>query len=318
VCSEREASARFSESGKNLAFHRVRSTLTDGSGIHLQEVPEMWPNKLLSIVIPLVGFYVLLVGALYILQRPMIFRADLSPAPPDLDSVPGFQEISYRTEDGLDLRALYRRAAPGKLTLVYFHGNADGLSGSLQVTGRLAAEGYGLLLVGYRGYDGNPGSPTEHGLYADGRSAIRWLSEHGVPSSDTVLVGNSLGSGPATELAANFPVAGLVLISGYTSLPDVGASVYPFIPVKLLMRDRFDNIGKIGRVAAPILILHGTADWTIPYDHAVALAAAAGNRAQVMPFEGIGHELVSSSALSPVIGRWLASTALTHLPSAPR
>ena len=267
----------------------------------------MWPNKLLSIVIPLVGFYVLLVGALYILQRPMIFRADLSPAPPDFGSVPGFQEISYRTEDGLDLRALYRRAAPGKLTLVYFHGNADGLSGSLRVTERLGAEGYGLLLVGYRGYDGNPGNPTEHGLYADGRGAIRWLSEHGVPSSDTVLVGNSLGSGPATELAATFPVAGLVLISGYTSLPNVGASVYPFIPVKLLMRDRFDNIGKIGRVAAPILILHGTADWTIPYDHATALAAAAGNRAQVMPFEGTGHELVSSPALSPVIGRWLAS-----------
>jgi uncharacterized protein len=161
----------------------------DGSGIQLQEVLEMWSNKLLSIVIPLVGFYVLVVGALYILQRPMIFRADLSPAPPDFGSVPGFQEISYRTEDGLDLRALYRRAAPGKLTLVYFHGNADGLSGSLRVTEQLGAEGYGLLLVGYRGYDGNPGNPTEHGLYADGRGAMRWLSEHGVPSSDTVLVG---------------------------------------------------------------------------------------------------------------------------------
>jgi uncharacterized protein len=71
-------------------------------------------------------------------------------------------------------------------------------------------------------------------------------------------------------LAATLPVAGLVLISGYTSLPDVGASVYPFIPVQLLMLDRFDNLGKIGRVAAPILILHGTADWTIPYDHATS------------------------------------------------
>ena len=267
----------------------------------------MWPNKLLSIVIPLVGFYVLLVGALHVLQRPMIFRADLSPAPPDRDSVPGFQEVSHRTGDGLDLRALYRPAAPGRLTVVYFHGNADGLSGSLRVTERLAAEGYGLLLVGYRGYDGNPGSPTEWGLYADGRGAMAWLSGHGVPASDTVLVGNSLGSGPATEMAATFPVAGLVLISGYTSLPDVGAAVYPFIPVRLLMRDRFDNIGKIARVAAPILILHGTADRIIPYDHAMTLAAAAGNRAQVVPFEGRGHELVSSPSLSPVINRWLAS-----------
>jgi uncharacterized protein len=267
----------------------------------------MWANKLLSIVFPIVGLYLLMVGALYALQRPMIFRADLSPAPPDIRGVPGFQEVSYRTEDGLDLRALYRPAAPGGLTLVYFHGNADGLSGSLRVTERLGAEGYGLFLVAYRGYDGNPGSPTERGLYADGRGAMAWLSRHGVPASDTVLVGNSLGSGPATEMAATLAVAGLVLISGYTSLPDVAASAYPFVPVRLLMRDRFDNIGKIGRVSAPILILHGTADWTIPYDHATALAAAAGKRAQVVPFEGIGHELVGSPSLSPVIGRWLAS-----------
>jgi len=135
----------------------------------------------------------------------------------------------------------------------YFHGNADGLSGSLRVTELLAAKGYGLLLAGYRGYDGNPGSSTKRGLYVDALGAMVWLSGHGVPVSDTVLVGNSLGSGPATEMAATFAVAGLVLISGFTSLPDVGASAYPFIPVRLLMRDRFDNIG---RVAAPILLLH--------------------------------------------------------------
>ena len=131
---------------------------------------------------------------------------------------------------------------------------------------------------------------------------MKWLSERGVPSSDTVLVGNSLGSGPATELAASLPVAGLVLISGYTSLPDVGAAVYPFVPVRPLMLDRFDNLAKIGRVAAPILLLHGTADRIIPDEHATALAAT-DHRAQVVPFEGSGHELVGSPALSPVIHR---------------
>jgi fermentation-respiration switch protein FrsA (DUF1100 family) len=271
-----------------------------------QQGSKMWSSKLLSLVLPLIGFYGLIVGALYAMQRPMIFQAGMSPTPPVLNSVPGFQEVSHRTKDGLDLRALYRPAASKALTLVYFHGNADGLSGSLRVTERLVARGYGLLLVGYRGYDGNPGSPTESGLYADGRSAMRWLSEHGVPGSRTVLVGNSLGSGPAAEIAATHPVAGLVLISGYTSLPDVAASAYPLIPVRLLMRDRFDNIGKINRVMAPILILHGTADRTIPYSHAVSLAGAAGNRAQLVPFEGIGHELVGSSSLSPTIDHWLS------------
>ena len=269
----------------------------------------MWSNKLLSIVLPLIGLYVLIVGSLYVLQRPMIFQAGMSPTPPLLNSVPGFQEVSHRTEDGLDLRALYRPAAPGALTLVYFHGNADGLSGSLRVTERLAAKGYGLLLVGYRGYDRNPGSPSEDGLHADGRSALRWLSEHGVSGSGTVLVGNSLGSGPATEMAATHPIADLVLISGYTSLPDVAASTYPFVPVRMLMRDRFDNIGKISQVTAPILILHGTADRTIPYDHAVRLAGAAGNRARLVPFEGIGHELAGSPSVSPAIDRWLSFLA---------
>ena len=266
----------------------------------------MWPNKLLSIALPLIGLYALIVGTLYALQRPMIFRAGMSPTPPALNSVPGFQEVAHRTEDGLGLRALYRPAMPGALTLVYFHGNADGLSGSIGVTGLLAAKGYGLFLVGYRGYDKNPGSPTEGGLYTDGRSAMKWLSEHGVPASGTVPVGNSLGSGPAVEIAATHSVAALVLISGYTSLPDVAAPAYPFIPVRLLMRDRFDNIGKISRVTAPVLILHGTEDRTIPYDHAVKLAGAAGNRAQLVPFVGIGHELVGSSSLSPIVDRWLS------------
>ena len=165
---------------------------------------------------------------------------------------------------------------------------------------------YGLLLATYRGYDGNPGRPSEAGLYADARGAMAWLSERGVPPSGTVVAGNSLGSGPATEVAVALPVAGLVLISGYTSLPDLAAGVYPFVPVRRLMRDRFDNLGKIGRVPAPILVLHGTADRVVPFDHAAALAAAAGERARLVPFEGRGHELVGDPALSPAIERWLA------------
>ena len=265
----------------------------------------MWPNKALSVVVLLVGLYALLVGALYAMQRPMVFRSDLSPAPPDPGGVPGFEAVSHRTEDGLDLRALHRPAAPGRPTLVYFHGNADGLSGSLRVTQHLAAEGYGLLLATYRGYDGNPGRPSEAGLYADARAALGWLTRRGVPPSRTVVLGNSLGSGPATEMAATLPLAGLVLISGYTSLPDVAAAVYPFVPVRLLMRDRFDNLGKIGRVAAPILVLHGTVDRVVPFGHAAALAAAAGARARLVPFEGRGHELVGDPALSPAIEGWL-------------
>lgn len=263
--------------------------------------------KLASAILVGLALYAVLVSTLYALQRSMVFRADLAPTPPALDSVPGFEEVRIRTEDGIELRSLHRPAERGRPTLLFFHGNADGLSGAIQATAGLARHGHGLLLLEYRGYAGNPGEPSEEGLYADGRGALRWLEGRGVASADVVLVGNSLGSGVATELAASAKVAGLVLISGYTSLPDVAAGAFPFVPVRLLMRDRFDNIGKLGRVTAPILILHGTDDRTIPYAHAAALAAQAGPRGTLEAFPGLGHELVYAPVISPVVERWLSA-----------
>ena len=262
--------------------------------------------KLTSAILIGLGLYAALVSALYASQRSMIFRADLAPTPPALNSVPGFQEVRVRTEDSLDLRSLYRPAQSGRPTLLFFHGNADGLSGALRATAGLVRHGYGIFLLEYRGYAQNPGSPSEDGLYADGRGALRWLGEHGIPSASVVLVGNSLGSGVAVELAATHQVAGLVLISGYTSLPDVAAGAFPFVPVRLLMRDRFDNIGKLNRVKVPILVLHGTNDRTIPYSHAVALTTEAGPHATLETFRGSGHELVYDPVISPAIERWLS------------
>ncbi|HYG88432.1 MAG TPA: alpha/beta hydrolase [Azospirillum sp.] len=266
--------------------------------------------KLASAILIGLVLYAVLVSALYAMQRPMIFRADLAPTPPALNSVPGFQEVHVRTEDGLDLRSLYRPAEGDRPTLLFFHGNADGLSGALQATSGLVRHGYGIFLLEYRGYARNPGKPSEDGLYADGRGALRWLDEHGVSSARIVLAGNSLGSGVAVELAASHQVAGLVLISAYTSLPDVAAAAFPFVPVRLLMRDRFDNIGKLSRVKAPILILHGTNDLTIPHSHAVALAGEAGPRGKLETFPGLGHELVYDPVISPVIERWLSALGM--------
>jgi len=270
--------------------------------------------KLASAILIGLGLYAAFVSALYALQRSIIFRADLAPPPPALNSVPGFQDVRVRTEDGLDLRSLYRAAQGDRPTLLFFHGNADGLSGALQATAGLVRHGYGLFLLEYRGYAHNPGSPSEEGLYADGRGALRWLEEHGVASTSIVLVGNSLGSGVAVELAATHRVAGLVVISAYTALPDVAAGAFPLVPVRLLMRDRFDNLGKLDRVTVPILVLHGTHDRTIPYAHAVALTTAAGPRATLETFQGSGHELVYDAVLSPVIERWLSALDLGTAP----
>ena len=248
------------------------------------------------------ALYLAALVGLFLAQRSILFPAPhgASAAPP-----PGFAAARLDTEDGLQLAAAYRRGS-GKLpTILFFHGNGDSLVGADAATREIGAAGYGLLLVEYRGYAGNPGSPDEEGLYSDGRAALAWLRQRGIDPGCVVLVGNSLGSGVATALAATEPVAGLVLVSGFTSAPDVAASLYPWLPVRMLLRDRFDNREKIARVNAPILLLHGAADRLIPARHSVALAGA-GRNTTLGLVPAAGHDLAYSKKSQAVILRWLA------------
>lgn len=235
------------------------------------------------------GLYLAATIALFAMQRKLIY-----PAPRGIfasrSDLSGFEDVRIRTGDGLDLRALHRPAVGGRPVLIFFHGNGDGLGGAIAATRELAEQGYGLLLPDYRGYGGNPGSPSETGLYRDGEAAMSWLAEQGIRSGEVVMVGNSLGSGVATELATRHAVAGLVLISGFTSLADVTAAHMRYFPTRLLLRDRYENAVKLARVAAPVLILHGTRDGLIAPDHGVRLAKAArGGVLELVP--GAGHGL---------------------------
>lgn len=255
----------------------------------------------------LAGLYLVALIALTLVQRALIYPAPLPP-PMGAAAVPaGFAPIGLETADGLTLHAAYRGAAPGRPTLVFFHGNGSSIDESAGATMLLGQRGYGLLLVEYRGYRGNPGTPSEEGLYADGRASLAWLGAHGVPADRTVLIGNSLGSGVATELAARMQVGGLVLISGFTSLPDVAAGHYPWLPVRLLLRDRYDNRAKLARVAAPVLVLHGTADRLIPDAQGRALAIAAPHGTlELVP--GYGHELAFEPEAQTRTLAWLGKT----------
>jgi pimeloyl-ACP methyl ester carboxylesterase len=256
----------------------------------------------LRIVGAIAALYVLLLIALFFAQRWMVF-----PMPRDATAAPpaGFSAIRLDAEDGLHLTGAYRAGSAVLPTILFFHGNGDSLAGAEVATRGLATAGYGVLLVEYRGYGGNPGSPNEQGLYRDGRAALAWLEQHGIGSRRTILVGNSLGSGVATELATRKPVAGLVLVSGYTSMADVAAPLYPWLPVRMLLRDRFENRAKISQVRAPILLLHGTADRLIPARHSMALAAA-GRRTTLGLVPGAGHDLVYMPKAQAMILHWLA------------
>jgi pimeloyl-ACP methyl ester carboxylesterase len=193
-------------------------------------------------------------------------------------------------------------------TIVFFHGNGDTTAGSRVATQAFARAGYGLLLPEYRGYAGNPGSPSEEGLYKDGRAALQWLLGHGVQGPQIVLMGNSLGSGVATEMAAEHRVAALVLVSGFTSMVDVVRTQLPFVPAGLLVRDRFDNEQKLAKIGCPTLILHGEADTLIPASQGAALAAASGHaRLDIIPAKG--HELAYTAISQERTLVWLASIA---------
>ena len=238
---------------------------------------------------------------LYTQQRRLLFPA---PGQYPVDAPQGFRLVHTRTDDGLSLTAFYRPPAPGAKTILFFHGNGDNLAGAIQATRGPAAKGAGLMLVEYRGYGGNPGSPHEDGLYRDGDAAMRWLADAGVASRDIVVIGNSIGSGPATEIARRHAVAALILVSGFSDLPAVVQSQIPLIP-RWLVRDRFDNAAKLAAVSAPVYLMHGDADGLVKPDNLARLRAVRPD-ATVALVAGVGHELAYGAAAQAILTDWVA------------
>ncbi len=234
----------------------------------------------------LIGLYAAIAIGLALGQGPLIY-----PAPRGQGAMAGgFEAVGYRTEDGLDLAAGYRAAQQGKPTILYFHGNGTDWTSSIIATDRMVPEGYGVLAAEYRGYRGNPGSPSEQGLYRDGRAALRFLEREGVGPSQVVMIGNSVGTGVAAQLASETTPAALILISPFASLSQLVGEKMWWLPTGLLLRDRYDTLTTLERVEAPILLMHGDADTLIPHAHSEQLAAKKAG-AELAIFPGIGHDL---------------------------
>lgn len=240
-----------------------------------------------SVVVFLIVAYGATLLAVYALQGRLIY-----PAPPVRSDAPnGFEHVSYRTQDGLALRAGYHLAQEGRPTLLFFHGNGASWQSTSYVTADLVARGFGVLAAEYRGYNDNPGSPSEAGLYRDGRAAYDFLLEKGISPGDIVLVGNSIGSGVATHLATEVEARALVLISPFDSLEETASRSLRWLPVRQLLRDRYDNAGKFAHLTLPILILHGEDDTLIALEQAEALASSHPDT-RLVTYPGWGHDLV--------------------------
>ena len=176
------------------------------------------------------------------------------------------EKVKIRTEDNIDLLGWYHEKDLKKnKTILFFHGNAGSLENRIHKLNHFREMNINFLIIAWRGFSGNKGKPSEKGLYEDGKSAINWLLGKGVEEKDIIIYGESLGTGVATHLSQNRNFGGLILETPFTSMIDAAKTFYPYIPVGLLLKDKFDNISKIKNVSIPILIMHGEVDHIVPF-----------------------------------------------------
>jgi uncharacterized protein len=243
------------------------------------------------VIVLLVG--VLLVALLWAVQRRLIYLPSGGPVPPAAMAVgPSARDVTLATEDGLELGGwLVGPTGPDRRVHVLFAaGNAGNRADRAPLARRLAATGFTVLLFDYRGYGGNPGHPSEAGLAADADAGWRFLLEHAGARPERLLyIGESLGAAVVAELATRRPPAGLLLRSPFTDLASVGQRAYPVLPVRLLLRDRFDLIGSIERVPAPTIVVYGTADRIVPPAQSTQVAAAAPGLVRAVGVAGADH-----------------------------
>jgi fermentation-respiration switch protein FrsA (DUF1100 family) len=213
--------------------------------------------------------------------------------------------MTLQTPDGEQLIAWYAAAASGKPTFLYFHGNSGSLADRADRVRRFTGAGYGVFMPSYRGYSGSTGSPSETAIVADARLAYDHLRGLGVAERAIVLYGESLGSGVAVRLGSERAVGAVILDAPYTSLPDVGSMLYPFMPVQTLMLDRFESKTHIKAVRAPILILHGTTDTVIPIALGQQLFDAAPEPKEMAVLKGAGHSDIYAHGAFPRVENFL-------------
>ena len=234
--------------------------------------------------------YALLTGCLFLGQRWLLYQPDRTPPDLALAGLGDMEPAELATDDGLSLLAWYAPARDtNKATLVYFHGNAGHIGYRAGKVRTYLDAGHGVLLVSWRGYGGNDGSPTEEGLYRDGRAAFAFLDQVGVAPETTVVYGESLGTGVAVQMARERRVGGVVLESPYTTIPSVAARHYWYIPAAYLVRDKFDSLSKIGEIDAPLLVMHSEHDGVVPVEMGRELFAAAGEPKTWRGFAQAGH-----------------------------
>ena len=222
-------------------------------------------NFFTLILLIFVSTYFFILFSTYIFQRNLLYHPMENNYSGDKILV-NVEKIEIRTQDKIQLVSWYHKKNLNNYkTILFLHGNAGSLENRIHKINHFKDMNVNFLIVAWRGFSGNKGKPTEKGLYEDARSAVRWLKSQGIKENNIIIYGESLGTGVATEIAQNKNFGGIILESPFTSMIDAGKDKYPYLPVKLLLKDKYESDKKIKNVKSPILIMHGKVDNIVPF-----------------------------------------------------
>ncbi len=237
--------------------------------------------------------YIAVMALLFLFQNKLVYfpMQGKYTMTPQVRGLP-FETVKLSTEDGEQLAAWWipaSSAAPVRGVVLLFHGNAGNIAHRIDYARMFHDLGYSTFLVDYRGYGESSGEPSEAGTYRDATASWAWLTAtRGIKASDIVIFGESLGGGIATWLAAQQAPRALILSSTFTSVPDLGAEIYPWLPVRWISRIQYNNLANLAQILAPVLIAHSPADEIIPYAHGKRLYAVAHQPKAFLEMSG-GH-----------------------------
>ena len=204
-----------------------------------------------------------------------------------------YEDVFVDVEPDVTINAWYFPASDSGRTVLFCHGNAGNISHRLETVRFLLDQGSSVLLFDYRGYGRSTGSPSEDGLYADAVACYKWLIEKkGVTPDNLVIFGRSLGGAVAVELASQVECSGVIVESSFTSAAAMGRNLFPFFPIQLILRYKFDTVDKIGQLKQPVLIAHSPQDDIVPFAMGQKLFEAATEPKTFIELSGGHNELV--------------------------
>ena len=209
--------------------------------------------------------YLLLVFFVFFNQRNLLYHPFENNYSSDVANF-SYEEIFIPTSNGNNLKAwFHKKNLEKKKTLVFFHGNAGDLKNRIYKLNLIKDFDINFLIVAYRGFSGNKGKPTEEGLYEDAKYTLEWLGKQKINDDKIIIYGESLGTAISVEIAQNKKFAGIILESPFTSMVDAGKHYYFYLPVSLLLKDRYETLDKLKNIKIPILVMHGKKDKIVPF-----------------------------------------------------